>query len=546
VAPLHPTAQQRPVETFRSGREVLTINASVQDANGRPLTDLQPSDFTVRVDGEPRRVLLTHLFLTDAGHMTNDDVVPSPRFIRSADASPGRLVMFAIDRTSIRPGSEKAVIETAAKMIGALSPADAVGAIGLPVGGIELTRDHAAVADAIGKMSGTAPGPGWQHQLSWEEALAIEREGQGYPAGDDLRRAPTLARVLQRECPKTKQRPLDLPDECPPELIRQASEMLIVGRGHAQTVLQGIIDVMGRLGSLRAPKHLILISGGIPFDLEILSRYQELAAKAAQAHVALFVVALDQPSFDASDRGRFGNVFGGREYTEGLGNIAASTGGTLFQGVGRATGAFDRIVTEINYFYQLGVESHPSDANGKSHRIEVTVNRPNAHVRAPAATIVAPPPRAVASGETIAKALAEPTDIAELPFEVATYVTHSSDLAKVRVMVSAAVFDGARPAEWGYVILDGAKVVGSNRSQVDPSSALPWSATASVEIPPGRYRLRTAIADADGRVGTLEIPFAAGLRVAGSIHASDLMVGAVADGRLLPRARMLQASAGSR
>ena len=41
---------------------------------------------------------------------------------------------------------------------------------------------------------------------------------------------------------------------------------------------------------------------------------------------------------DASDRSNFGTVFGGREYTQGLGTIASSTGGVLFEGVGKAAG----------------------------------------------------------------------------------------------------------------------------------------------------------------------------------------------------------------
>ena len=44
-------------------------------------------------------------------------------------------------------------------------------------------------------------------------------------------------------------------------------------------------------------------------------------------------------------------------------------------GVGRATGVFERIASDINYFYQLGVESRPSDGDGKTHRVEVKVSR---------------------------------------------------------------------------------------------------------------------------------------------------------------------------
>ena len=122
----------------------------------------------------------------------------------------------------------------------------------------------------------------------------------------------------------------------------------------------------------------------------MLSRYQQLAARAARSHVALFVVHLDQAEFDASDRGHYAQVFGGREYASGLGNIASVTGGQFFSGVGRATGVFDRIASSINHFYQLGVESRPSDGDGKPHKVEVKVTRASTRVTAPAETTVVP------------------------------------------------------------------------------------------------------------------------------------------------------------
>ena len=53
--------------TFRSGLEILTVEASVRDAAGRPLTDLEASDFVVSIDGQPRRVLTARMFGTDDG-----------------------------------------------------------------------------------------------------------------------------------------------------------------------------------------------------------------------------------------------------------------------------------------------------------------------------------------------------------------------------------------------------------------------------------------------------------------------------------------------
>ena len=523
-------APQTPPLTFRSGREVLTIDTSVRDANGRPVTDLQPADFTVRIDGEPRRVLTARPFGSDASRAATE-AAPVARFIRNVDTSPGRIVVFAIDRDSMRRGGEKAAIDTAAKMLDALSPSDAAAALGLPGAGIELTRDHAAVAAAIRTMTGMAPTPDWQHAMSWDEALAYERAD-----------AQTIAQVVQRECPKLgKQGSFEPPDQCPPSLGRQAREMLLVGRAHANSILANLGGLLDRLAPLGAPKHVVVISGGLPFDLEMLPRYQQLAARAARSHVALFVVHLDQAEFDAADRGHFAQVFGGREYSTGLGTIASITGGQFFSGVGRATGVFERIASDINYFYELGVESKASDADGKSHRVDVKVARDKVTVRAPAETAVAPASRGNDT-DALKNALAEPTDVTELPLEVATYMTHSSDVDKVRVIVAAAVppDSGITPTHWSAVIMSGGKAIGAVGNPVTAPTGAPWATTGTIDVAPGRYRVRTVIVDAAGRIGTLEVPLAVGLRAAGTVQTSDVIVGTVADGQLQPRARVRQ------
>jgi len=51
-----PASPQQP-PTFRSGVELIEVDVSVIDREGRPIADLQASDFTVTVDGGPRRVV---------------------------------------------------------------------------------------------------------------------------------------------------------------------------------------------------------------------------------------------------------------------------------------------------------------------------------------------------------------------------------------------------------------------------------------------------------------------------------------------------------
>jgi VWFA-related protein len=509
--------QQTPTSTFRSGRDILTIDAAVCDKDGRPVTDLQPSDFVVTIDGQPRRVLAAALFGPDVTRDAGGTSLPG--FARASDTSPGRVVIFAVDRDSIRAGSERTLLESATTMLNSLSPADAVGVSGLPVGGIEATRDHRAAADAIRLMTGTRPPTFWRHMVTWEEALGFERREQR-----------TIANVIERECHDR---------ECPQDLQRQAPEMLLVGRGHATTVLTRLGDLFDRLQAIRAPKQLVLLSGGLPFDLELLPRYTDLAAKAAQAHISLSIVHLDQPDFDASTRMNAGTVFGGRGYATGLATIASSTGGVFVEGVGRATGALARIASDITHFYQLGVEADPKDADGKTYRVEVKVNRPGVSIRAPSQAAVPRPAKSPAA-DAVTHALAQPTDVAELPLEVATYSTHAETGDKVRVIVSATVGDtaGAAPAEWGYVVLDGAKAIGGAHERIGAITSRPWATTASLVLPSGHYRIRTALVAADGRVATLDLPLHVGLRAAGAVQASDVIIGKRTEGQLQPTARL--------
>lgn len=523
---LSATPPQRAVDTFRSGREILTIETTVRDAAGKPIADLQAADFTVRIDGETRTVLTAHRFGGEGTGAESTAAAPAPapaRFTAVTDTPPGRVVVFAVDRDSIRPGGEKAALDTAAGVLGSLAPGDAAGAIGFPGKVVDLTRDRKAIADAIRAMTGTMPKTNYQHYVSWEEAVAYDR-------GDAM----TIARVLEREC--TKDRPGQLPI-CRPEVAQQAKDMVFAGRAHADTLLAGVASVLDQLRAVRAPKRLVLISGGIPLDVELLPRYQALAARAAEAHVALSVVHLDQPSFDIANSFHASEISGGREYEAGLATIASITGGDFFTGVGKTTGVFQRIATDITSFYQLGVESRPSDADGKAHKVEVTVKRSGAAVRAPASTALVASKK---DADPLPQALASPTDVAELPLSIASYATHSSDPEKIRMVLAAQMGEGPGvvPSDWGYVLLQGSTVVASSKIHVGAQPREPWAATLSLEIPPGRYRLRVAAAAVDGRIATLEIPLVAGLRASGTVQASDVIVGTSDEGRLQPRSQV--------
>ena len=205
----------------------------------------------------------------------------------------------------------------------------------------------------------------------------------------------------------------------------------------------------------------------------------------------------------------------------------------------------NRIASDINAFYQLGIEAQPKDADVRTLRVKVEATRPNLTIRAPSQIAVAPARRSP-SAEAVTSALAQPLDVAEVPFEVATYVTHADEAGKVRVIVSATVPDAAGfvPAEWGYQVIDGGKILGGSRDQIASPSTERWLGTASLVVPVGRYRIRAAVVASDGRVAQARPPARRRPARRGRRAGSDLIVGLPVDGRVAPRARLTQGDPG--
>jgi VWFA-related protein len=527
------SAQQPGPPTFRVGVDLLTVEATVVDGDGRPVRDLQPADFAARVDDKPRKVLFARFSgseVSSMGQASATTPVPGQPATNRA-AAPGRIVVFVVDRDSIKTGNEKALLETAGTVLDTLTPADAVGLLGLPVGGVEITREHNRVREALSMMTGTRPSQVLfeDRNVSWDEALAYER--------NDTR---AIAEVVARECADIR-RDGGLVTQCPLQLRNQARELILTGRAQVQTNLSVLDGLADRLAPLRGPKHVILISGGMPFGQDLLPLFDTFARKAAEAQIVLYAVHLDQHASDAGDRKIVASAFGGREMTQGLTAMTGMTGGAFFSGIGRAAGVFDRIKLELNNFYELGIETAPEDADGKPRAIALTVGRPGLTVRTRRQIALQPASvRAARASDPLAALLQQPTDVSELAIAVTPYTTRGDDEKTLRVLLAAEIGSptARAPAEWGFVVLNEGNAVASGRHRVEQGSAGPWTLTTSARLAPGRYRLRLVATDADGTRGAIDTPLTVGLRAAGELQLSDLIVGVAEGSRLLPRTRI--------
>ena len=65
VAGLAAQAQQPPKPTFKSAVDLVPVDVTVIDKSGRPVPDLAAGDFTLAVDGKPRRIASAQFISVD-------------------------------------------------------------------------------------------------------------------------------------------------------------------------------------------------------------------------------------------------------------------------------------------------------------------------------------------------------------------------------------------------------------------------------------------------------------------------------------------------
>jgi VWFA-related protein len=490
--------------TFKARADLLRLDVSAVDEAGQAVLDLRAEDFEVRVDGQPRTVTAVRFY-------GPEPTAPAPAtaptsFAENKTSTAGRVVVIAVDLESMNAGYGKLVLDTAGQMLTALGPSDAAGLLLIPGKGVELTREHSRVREALTRLTGFAPKNFQRHVMSIREADAFQKL--------DRR---VMAEVVERECRMYE-------TECPRELRDEANLLLIEANRRIQAVVGSLAALNARMQPLEAPKSIVLISAGLPTTPEGLTHFTELQRRVAESGTMMYVVQVEQPDTDASSQRMAGAGSLPRgDLAAGLTHLASVSGGRLATSVGKAAGVFDRIQREVTSSYQLGVELQPQDADGRPHSIAVRVRRPGVTARTRKELIVANKPR---PARTAIDALAHPTDFTELPVRISAYSTRGEEPATLKVILSIeSASTAAGPSSYAVSILKDGKPVFETNDTTPAAAADGTRAVTAAQLAPGQYRLRTAVVDAAGRTGSVEMPLGVGLRPAGTLQLSDLFVG---------------------
>ena len=275
----------------------------------------------------------------------------------------------------------------------------------------------------------------------------------------------------------------------------------------------GLQDILRALREVEGPKVLLWISGGHVVDgTEMTMR--ALEDLVVEARTTLYVMMVDEPlGGDITQATAPPTPSDDRRMKEqGLHLAAAITRGTVFRAHFNPDPIFDRLEREMSGYYLLGVESRPNDRDKERRKIEVSVRREGARVRARREVTFAAEETDPSVEGRLGRMLRSPVPNRELPVRVATYAYQLAESEQQVRVVVAAELGVSPPLTMGFMLRDPAgNVVASGTKEIAPQLAETpagqlLETSFDITVDPGTYTLRVAAIDATGQGGSVEHP----------------------------------------
>lgn len=571
--------QQSQAPTFRTGVDLVTVDVSVLDSDGRPVLGLGAEDFEIKLDGKVQPVrVVTVLQARPTGAAAPapaGEPAPAPtgepviRRVFTNEAPPSadsRLIVFMVDDLSFSFARGKELFVAAEGLIESLPEGDLVGfttSSGSQV--VNPTTDHevvrAAMAKAVGQFldprsvrpgelsggGGTIDTP--DSPVGLQQALAIER-------GDNA----TWMEVVANECfagdrtqVEGQTRAALLSNDCVSKLdreIRQTAQITRTNTARQAGAIEAVLKTMKPVGGL---KQLMLMTDGLAMDIDI-DVLKPLALAAAEAGVQISVLS-PEPDFSMTDAGRRERSEAGgltdvgmarrrRDDSQlllnGAQTMAGVAGGQFYRVIGDADPLMERAALAGSVVYRLGVEAPKGSEPGKDYRLEAKLasDRKGLSVHANRHAVFVEPEAVAAPpspNEVLRRAVGAGQSLYGVPLKVGTSIRQSPprpdgsappaplELA-INVEVPATV-NGPLMTMFGLVneASRNGEMSSGQRPVASPTPGEPFLISFSLPVTAGSYQLRFAAADAEGAVGALTLPVKAELATIGPFHASDLL-----------------------
>jgi len=384
----HPAVQAlqgpSPEVTFKTEVNYIDVDVAVSDKQGQVVSDLVKDDFQVLEDGKPQRIETFSYVDLPIESPVRQSFMNRPVYLdvkNNAQATAGRLYVIVLDDLGTSIFRTASVKQAARLFVERYMSAHDVAAIVCTSGRADVTQmftdDSRLLLGAIEKFEG--------QKLRSGAFDAIDRSFE--MAGLDL--SAGASNVSSDEQSERAHRALRVLDN-----------------------LARIVDFMSNVRGRR--KALVLLSEGIDYPMDdiftaprasdVQLSIRDVVRAAARANVVLYGIdprGLVGMTSEEIEIGAFPETSPSRDpLTSGAVNpldlrafademrvsqnslrwLADETGGFAVLNTNTFDGAFDRIVRANSSYYVLGYypPTHPRD--GKFHKIEVRVKRPDATV----------------------------------------------------------------------------------------------------------------------------------------------------------------------
>jgi VWFA-related protein len=380
---LSASEQSPPQTTFRSGVDLVLLDVTVLDKDGRQISDLQARDFSIEVGGKKRALVAAQFVqsgkrdaVAASGSAPANAATGTPPAFTNAVAtlaSEARTIFVVVDVENIRSGEGRGAMETLAEYFETLPPTDQIGFISLPSGtpSLEPTTDRAAVKSVLSRTVGLS-GQVRSCDPTFGEAAAF--------AADDYRALPAYGeRAAGLACG-------------PIDARSRLNAAIPAYRQHTLNLLRNVASFAGGLSERPGRRSIILVSEGLYSDDKLVTEIAKFGEALERARVVIHAIHLDFPFGEAVVKG---SISQSRKIDDeyGLGamaDVAIAAGGEAIRAVSRATPALRRIDAALSGSYVLAFERAAGDTDGKRLSVKINVNRSGADVRARSHVTIAP------------------------------------------------------------------------------------------------------------------------------------------------------------
>ena len=360
---VQPTGQQEASDS------PLFVDAVVVDKKGRIVDDMKAVDFTVILDGQPRRVASALRLYRGPGAV---EAAAMRRKAMPADepprVEPSRVIFLVSDQGSLLPGDETRLRVIAENCMGLFGLRDQLGFALLPDVNAQMPLDRDAIHARLAKVkalrvlanSAAAEAAGERDRSPLQNVPPVNAAAEGTRATLPKPGAPLLV-------PERLEDLLSASTLGPGETVSAPA-----AKQQALAVLDGLVQLLGALRREPGAKTILLLSAGISAN-DVSEDIERTAVAAAAASTRIYTLQVPTPARTFAEIGH-----------SGLLAIARASGGALVTLGDRPGETLQRMVAELSFSYLLTLGPPAGSDAAVAHSLSVTTRRKGVTIRSSA------------------------------------------------------------------------------------------------------------------------------------------------------------------